>query len=399
MHRVILVVIIAAFAASVALLAGCGGHSAQAPGAPGVVPDGGFVGAQVCETCHRSAFAAWTSTGHSDALAILERIGQGANAGCLGCHTVGFGTLTGYVSEDDTPQLGNVQCENCHGEGGNHVLNPQQNNMAVPLASDVCGSCHTGFHHPTYDQWETSAHGHALETLQTNSHASSSCLGCHSAEAILSQGEDVVLATTVTVKAENSITCVVCHSPHGSPHEAQLREPVTQICITCHTSGGALPGASPHHPQRELLLGLGGFEANGAEAQGPNSAHTNGVNARCVRCHVYQEHPADVTRDNPVNTGHTFLPKVPEACQECHPGDEGTQYLVAAEKEVHDLFAEIDALLAGIDPNTLSSDDKAKYDIAVFNRKLVEADASNGAHNTDYAVHLLEVAKGILQAL
>jgi len=378
---------------AMAVFAGCGGHSAQALGPPVIGPTGGFVGAAVCEACHKSQYANWTGTAHADALAAV----LGISPTCLPCHTVGNGN-GGYVDEATTPHLGNVQCENCHGAGGAHVTNPSQNGMLSPLESEVCGECHTGFHHPTYDQWESSAHGHALETLQTNSHAGDHCLECHSAEAIVLSGVDAVLAD-VQIKAKNSITCVVCHSPHGSPHEAQLREPVTQICITCHTSGGALPGASPHHPQRELLLGLGGFEANGAEAQGPNSAHTNGVNARCVRCHVYQEHPADVTRDNPVNTGHTFLPKVPEACQECHPGDEGTQYLVAAEKEVHDLFAEIDALLAGIDPNTLSSDDKAKYDIAVFNRKLVEADASNGAHNTDYAVHLLEVAKGILQAL
>ncbi len=321
---------------------------------------------------------------------------------CLPCHTVGNGN-GGYVDEATTPHLGNVQCENCHGSGGAHVTNPSQNGMVSPLEADVCGSCHSGFHHPTFEQWETSGHAEALATLQSRSYAGDHCLECHSAEAIVLSGVDAVLAD-VQVKAKNSITCVVCHDPHGGPNAGQLREPEADICLGCHTSGGALPGNSPHHPQREMLLGLGGFGPTGAQEIGPNSGHTSSVLARCIECHVFEEHPADTTIDNPVNTGHTFLPKVPEACENCHPGGSGTGKLAASHAAVDAKLVVIAPFLddtdpAWIDPAVLSAADKAKYDVAVFNKKFVEADASNGAHNTDYALSLLDIAIAILSAL
>ena len=160
-----------------AIVAGCGGHNGQAPAQPGAQA-AAFVGADVCRACHRNQHAAWTTTVHSEALGTLEAAGQDGNAGCLPCHTVGFGEPTGFVSKDDTPHLANVQCENCHGAGGNHVGNPAQNGMLVPLEADLCGQCHQGFHHPTFEQWSSSAHGHALETIQNHAHGGDSCLAC-----------------------------------------------------------------------------------------------------------------------------------------------------------------------------------------------------------------------------
>ena len=310
----------------------------------------------------------------------------------------------GYTNQSQTPQLANVQCENCHGCGGKHVSNPSQNPMLVPLEAELCGSCHQGFHHPTYEQWSNSRHAVALETIENHPFGNDSCLICHSAEAILATGQKVVLAQLTTVVAKNSITCAACHDPHGSPNEAQLREPTADICLTCHTSGGTLPGNAPHHPQREMLLGIGGFEATGDEAIGPNSDHTTVALSRCVTCHVFQEHPTDPTRENPVNTGHTFEPNVPNACQQCHPGQSAVRELQEAEHEIQTLLDEIAPFLdpsdpSYIDPATLSGPDVDRYEVAKFNSEFVEADASNGVHNLDYARRLLEISRSILSSL
>jgi len=389
--------------AVLAVVAGCGGHAAQAPPGPGPGDQANFVGAQVCRTCHRSEHAAWSTTKHSEALSVLKAIGQDANPSCVGCHTVGFGKASGFTTEADTPQLANVQCENCHGAGGKHVLNPEQSPMQASLAADVCGQCHRGFHHPNFEQWQMSKHATALAGLKSSSHASNECLVCHSAEAILATGQEVVLQKD-QVKAENSVTCVVCHAPHGSPNDAQLRQPVTDLCIKCHTDENALPGSSPHHPDREILLGLGGFEVNGAPAIGPNSSHSTAALARCVTCHVYQVPNAQPSVENPANTGHTFEPEVPDACRQCHPGNQAIRYKNEVQGEIQ---ARLDALApyftSGtpqyIDPTTLTSDQLARYNVAKFDWQLVGGDGSKGVHNTEYVEHLLGVSETIVAGL
>ncbi len=389
---------------ALALVQGCGGHSAQAPPPPGDGTAAAFVGANVCQACHRSQHAAWSATHHADALAALEGAGQAENSYCLPCHTVGFGEPTGYTSQSETPQLANVQCENCHGGGGKHVSNPSQNQMLVPLEAELCGNCHQGFHHPTFEQWSTSRHAAALETIENHPYGRDSCLICHSAEAILATGHQVVLAQLTTVVAKNSITCVACHDPHGSPNEAQLREPTADICLTCHTTGGTLPGNEPHHPQREMLLGIGAFEATGDEAIGPNSAHTTAALSRCVTCHVFPEHPADPTRENPVNTGHTFEPNVPNACRQCHPANSSVRKHEAAEHEIEGLLDGLAPFFdpsdpSYIDPATLPSGDIDRYNVAKFNYEFVEADSSHGVHNLAYARRLLQISQSILTSL
>lgn len=387
---------------------------------PGQPSDGGtatatFVGADVCATCHRSSHAAWTSTKHSDALATLEGIGQGENAYCLPCHTVGFGVAGGYTARADTPQLANVQCENCHGAGSNHIQNPQQKALAVPLESEVCGACHQGFHHPYLEEWQESKHAVALEGLKTSSHAEDECLYCHSAEKALSVGEDVVLALqNETVVAKNGVTCVVCHSPHGSPNEAGLRSPKEQLCGGCHTSPStyenlqaglaATPPTSPNprHGKREVMLGIGGADEAGNELLGPNSGHTTATAALCVDCHVYRVPNEEPTTENPVGTGHTFAPLVPEACAQCH--DDAASGLEAEMEAIQTATrARLTATKAYfnssspqyIDPSTLDPASQIRYQIAKYDTNLASADGSAGIHNNAYVNRLLDIADGI----
>jgi len=366
-----------------------------------------YVGAAVCQTCHRSEHASWTTTKHSVALSVLQQAGQAENERCLPCHTVGYGEETGYTNQADTPQLANVQCENCHGAGGRHIANPSQNQMNIPLNADLCGQCHTGSHHPNFDQWAESKHAAALTTLQENPHASDACLDCHSVEARLASGEHVVLALpeqVETVVAQNPITCQLCHAAHGSPNPAQLRQAPTELCVQCHTDDDSSPPSSPHHPQREIFLGLGGWEPNGAQAIGPNSAHTTAAALACITCHVYQTAPDQPTDENPVNTGHTFLPRVPDACTQCHEADEAIALMTAAQDEIDTRVAQLtryftqdDSLF--IDRTTLGADDQARFDIAKFNVQLVSGDGSSGVHNLAYCRDLLNISETIFTSL
>ena len=68
------------------------------------------------------------TTNHESAWDTLNGIGNGDNAFCLGCHTVGFGDPDddGYLTGGTTPQFEGVQCENCHGAAAAHAASTPQ---------------------------------------------------------------------------------------------------------------------------------------------------------------------------------------------------------------------------------------------------------------------------------
>ncbi|MGH9462771.1 MAG: multiheme c-type cytochrome [Vicinamibacteria bacterium] len=65
-----------------------------------------FIGAERCQLCHRSIDALWKATPHGRATASLDE--ETETPSCLPCHTTGPANLPG------------VQCEACHGAGGNY---------------------------------------------------------------------------------------------------------------------------------------------------------------------------------------------------------------------------------------------------------------------------------------
>jgi hypothetical protein len=93
-----------------------------------------YIGAKKCKMCHIKQFKAWKKTSMADS---FENLKQGvkveekkkagiedkdytADAGCLKCHTTGYGKPSGFTSIADTPKLAGVQCESCHGAGGEY---------------------------------------------------------------------------------------------------------------------------------------------------------------------------------------------------------------------------------------------------------------------------------------
>jgi hypothetical protein len=106
-----------------------------------------FVGAAACTTCHIQAHQSWKASQHSRALATLARVGKDFDPECLQCHVVGF-QQKGFLSNQLTPQLANVQCENCHGSAQEHIKNPLNH---PPLdAQRACVNCHVGSHSPSF---------------------------------------------------------------------------------------------------------------------------------------------------------------------------------------------------------------------------------------------------------
>lgn len=409
-----------------------------------------YVGAQACAECHPTIHNSESYTRHAGAFTNAAFVAEGGqtNSACIVCHTVGYGLPNGFVSKNDKntyPRLAGVQCESCHGPAGNHAANPDDI-MARPrveLAAQVCGGCHTGSHHPTFDEWTTSGHFQVVEDMSPASRVDS-CGRCHSGSARLTmlKGGDPL---TVTNDANVGLVCVTCHDPHQvTANPAQLRNPMVStndyfittsgvftnqynpninICAQCHNHRGATWASSsraPHHsPQYNILLGSVGELQTGSATYQP-AAHGTEIQNQCVGCHMQTQ---DAVGAQPAVTGHSFQVESYNVCLQCHPSPEAladfTQTAVSIQiqriKSDLDLWATTkapDALRnkygslaweytaagdlypGGTGPNATEQaqiPDNIKK--ARFNLYLVLNDGSFGVHNGPFVISLLSNAR------
>jgi hypothetical protein len=105
--------------------------------------NGTYVGNESCRACHQPEYQQWYSTKHAHAFETLEARQRQNVAACVKCHVVGFGATTGFTGQLD---LRGVGCENCHGPGGDHVLQPTRSNVTRPVRTDLCMKCHDSEH-------------------------------------------------------------------------------------------------------------------------------------------------------------------------------------------------------------------------------------------------------------
>lgn len=107
-----------------------------------------YVGSQACQQCHSYEHAAWSEKAHADAFATLVRVGSDRDPECVICHVIGMDRESGFVTEETTPHLKDVGCENCHGPGSEHVRNAGWTATTEPKMS--CLDCHTPEHSSGY---------------------------------------------------------------------------------------------------------------------------------------------------------------------------------------------------------------------------------------------------------
>ncbi len=108
-----------------------------------------FATEQTCQICHAKEHAVWSQSGHGRAYRGLQEVNKSFDPECLICHTTGFGQPGGFISEIDTPELKNVQCEMCHGARQAHSQNPQGG--FAKEAHAACGRCHVKKHSPKFN--------------------------------------------------------------------------------------------------------------------------------------------------------------------------------------------------------------------------------------------------------
>ena len=142
---------------------------------PGVRAAASYVGSQRCVECHKTTGALWAKSGHAEAFATLVDRKADADPKCVSCHTIGFGSVSGYRREFGAGKLVNVGCESCHGPGSLHVRRHDGDKTIDfayrPLGAGDCQKCHFGeFSRPfDWDEfWPLIKHG--KEPPQTAAH-------------------------------------------------------------------------------------------------------------------------------------------------------------------------------------------------------------------------------------
>lgn len=116
-----------------------------------VLPNGlKYTGSESCSSsdCHAYEYVEWMDNAHASAYATLEEVGSQYDPECVVCHVVGMDYESGFISEQQTPYLKDVGCENCHGPGSEHNEKPHEVKTSEPKMT--CIQCHTPEHSGDY---------------------------------------------------------------------------------------------------------------------------------------------------------------------------------------------------------------------------------------------------------
>jgi len=276
-----------------------------------------------CGNCHVEHQADWKGTHHSHAWAELQAATTADKSSCTTCHTVTEnGNLAtgpaGYNAVQDKAYQ-DVQCENCHGAGIDHVQTPDAG--TAPLASihvdttttpgagdpsGSCAACHQGASHPIWEEWRQSIHAR-----QGRHNDEELCLQCHVGQGAL-EAWGIESAYREEGAVSEGITCAVCHDPHEDTNEGQLRYPLQsndisrQLCMKCHNRRsrplamdstrpsedpqGQNGSNSPHAPQGAVLLAVAGYQNLNYLDPAVLSPSSHGQLAKnprlCAGCHL-----------------------------------------------------------------------------------------------------------------
>jgi predicted CXXCH cytochrome family protein len=289
-----------------------------------------------CGNCHVGHQSDWVTSAHSGAFETLAS-NPGAQPFCYTCHTVSdkgnaVAAPAGWDAVQDEAYH-DVQCENCHGPGFDHVTAPDTPGtpplahlgVLGPDSAASCAACHSGSHHPFVDEWSQSLHATSLQEDDGSFVASSaSCASCHEGRAAIRAWGSTANYAERDLPGTGAflgVTCSVCHDPHGSDNPAQLRFPVTSadfnenLCMKCHSrryEPVANSSRGPHAPQGAVLTGTAGWWPAGYDTTAIVATHGNpAVNTRlCAGCHVNKYTVTDQETGDFVfnSTGHLFKP-------------------------------------------------------------------------------------------
>ncbi len=252
---------------------------------------------------------AWADVPASAPNAGASYSAKGADT-CLSCHDEEkinglFHTRHGNPADARSPfGKGSLQCEACHGPGGNHTKKVKKGEKRSPMIrfgrdsetpvvaqNAMCLGCHEK---SVGSAWHAGAH-------EANDVPCAACHSLHTTrDAVLARSTQPEVCYTCHVSERSQFTrpyshpvsvgkvaCSDCHTPHGTTAEKQLvRNTVNDTCYECHAEKRG-PFLWEHAPVAE----------NCDNCHAPHGAANPGmVKMRgpilCQSCHSQQNHPS-----------------------------------------------------------------------------------------------------------
>jgi DmsE family decaheme c-type cytochrome len=284
------------------------GAPASADESGDAVLEEGYVGDEVCLSCHETMHeglaADYAKTIHARVLGPEHGRNALMKRGCEACHGPGkahvdagggegVGGMRSFESDDPAQQKKDSEvCLACHKGGARLYWNG-----SVHDGNEVgCTSCHTLMKQvSTRNQLshekirETCASCHLIENARQyrNAHMplredKMTCTSCHNPHGTVS--ESLIDANTVNDK------CFQCHADKRGPYLWE-HPPVTENCLNCH---------DPHGTTRNNLL-------------------KRGVPRLCQSCHILTRHPSQ-----PHTPPDRFV--LGDSCLQCHPNIHGSNH-------------------------------------------------------------------------
>lgn len=331
---------------------------------------GTWLGSRDCgrAECHPNEYARWEQTRHGTVFkrAITGKLDPARGPyqrHCAACHTVGdqygadndgfddrvaksgwkFPERPSEAAWREVPDAvrdrANVQCESCHGAGW----------FYVGYGDDICGQCHDlPPRYAIYGQARRNRMSVAHESVTARTREGEVCGQCHVGADYLASLREHHSKSKPGRELETQprgVTCAICHDPHGSSCDRQLRlcgyvevpghtfdAGQGALCVSCHNGeadvvqgplprpfvpGGEAragrghapatteaprpPDRAPHAPQLQVLTGRGGrfLALPKSFARAPEYPHM-GVPDSCVGCHYDSDSRHEEGR------GHTF---------------------------------------------------------------------------------------------
>lgn len=246
-------------------------NAATKPGAPAakaaqtqntVAVPPGYVGSEMCETCHTDVAHTFADNPHTK----MVFMHGDKNLTCENCHGPGQAHVEGggdvtkiFRFEKATPKQIDERCLGCHSTAHpdfnrsphakagvsctschsvHHATSPK---LLVAKQPQLCESCHTDvkaqfgmpFHHPVPEGAVKCTDCHDVHgtfspnNLRTTADQNRICTKCHM---------DVRGPFVFEHAAVKGVGCLGCHSPHGSQNPRMLNMPnVNVLCNQCHS--------------------------------------------------------------------------------------------------------------------------------------------------------------------
>lgn len=207
---------------------------------------------------------------------------------CGICHT------TGYANDPDTHQDGlpgligtwsepGVQCEACHGPGGDHAADPTGVKPLVDRDSDLCGKCHyRGVPEELDAKGGFIRHHEQYEELFQSKHLTLKCIDCHDPHAGVIQLRKAGVQTTRT-------SCENCHFKEAQ-YQASGMMKILVDCVDCHmpriTKSAVANAAKFTGDMRTHLMAVDPTQLGQFTEDGKFALSQAGLDFACKSCHV-----------------------------------------------------------------------------------------------------------------